>query len=502
MKPTIKDRLANIIAKLAGSPDYESGIEPKTPLEFYLNEAVDKIVDGVITPVGIVIATGKMTQEEAQQTRANIGAGTPLTPEQIATGAGAWLSENLATPSTPPVDASLSVANAAADAKETGDSINQIKSAIIFSEKCIKYGSQEMILNERLNLSNGAIVTNSNNQARTDYIPVQVGDYLQTCAIRNICLYDAQYNYLGYINLWTSNDTVAPPSTWSGNYRSNLTQVQSINNVDPAYIRCWGVYNQYPPAISILSTEPYKVLNLGDSIFGNNEKPWDIGTYIQNIALLKTANCAYGGTTARVIPSGNMSPLGLPSITDCITSEDFSPLQTPAYWASKSEYLYTVPTLLLNLVDFEQLEIITLAYGLNDYQGNTPLDNSTNKLDTSTYKGGLRYAIDNILAKYPHLTLVLFSPLYRYWSNASDYSTVDEDTDTKLNSLGLKLTDYVEAMKEVAEEYHLPFFENYNSSGLNMFTAPTWLRDSAHLVRTIGVDKIGHLIGNEIKAIY
>lgn len=51
MKPTIKNRLANIIAKLAGSPDYESGIEPKTPIEFYLNEAVDKILDGEIGTV-------------------------------------------------------------------------------------------------------------------------------------------------------------------------------------------------------------------------------------------------------------------------------------------------------------------------------------------------------------------------------------------------------------------------------------------------------------------
>lgn len=75
MKPTIKNRLANIIAKLAGSPDYESGIEPKTPIEFYLNEAVDKILNGEIgsvTPAGVVTATGQMTSEQKSQTKTNL----------------------------------------------------------------------------------------------------------------------------------------------------------------------------------------------------------------------------------------------------------------------------------------------------------------------------------------------------------------------------------------------------------------------------------------------
>ena len=48
MLPTIKTRLTNIIAKLAGSPDYEPHIKPKFPIEFYLDKAVDKILDGEI----------------------------------------------------------------------------------------------------------------------------------------------------------------------------------------------------------------------------------------------------------------------------------------------------------------------------------------------------------------------------------------------------------------------------------------------------------------------
>lgn len=380
--------------------------------------------------------------------------------------------------------------------------VGEMKKYIIFPEKCVKYGDSGMIVDERLDLSNGKVVTNSSNQTRTDFIPVNVGDYVQTCAIRDILLYNDQFEYLGYINLWSSSGSVLPPSSYSGNYRSNLTQIEAINNVNPSYMRCWGRYDQYPPAVTVLTSDPYKVLNLGDSIFGNNEKPWDLGTYIQNITGLKDANCGYGGTTARVIPSGNMAPLGLPSIVDCIVDEDFSALQTPAYWGDKSEYMYSVPTLLFPMIDFSKLEIITIAYGTNDYNSNTPIDNEDNRLDISTYKGGLRYAVENIQKKYHDITLVMLSPIYRYWSNSSDYSTVDTDSDDRTNTLGLKLDDYVDAMKQVADEYHIPFFDNYRNIGLNKYTAPTWLRDGTHLNRTRGVEKFGHRVAREVKTVY
>lgn len=51
------------------------------------------------------------------------------TPANIASAVSTWMSDNL-TPTTPVVDASLSLAGAAADAKKTGDEITALKSAI------------------------------------------------------------------------------------------------------------------------------------------------------------------------------------------------------------------------------------------------------------------------------------------------------------------------------------------------------------------------------------
>ena len=68
--------------------------------------------------------------------------------------------------------------------------------------------------------------------------------------------------------------------------------------------------------------------------------------------------------------------------------------------------------------------------------------------------------------------------------------------------MNLKVIDYVNAMKAVAEEYHLPFFDNYNGVGLNQYTAPTWLRDGTHLNRGTGVEKMGHIVAKEVNQIY
>ena len=329
------------------------------------------------------------------------------------------------------LDKTLSVSDKAADAKAVGDIVKYV----VVPEKTCKYGDSTMHLNQRLDLDNGNVVLNSTDQCQSDFIPVSIGDNIITSAIRAVCLYDDHFNYLGYINLWSINNSPAPPSTWSGNYRQNLTTITTINDSTPAYMRVWGRFDAYLPAVTVLTADDYEVVNLGDSIFGNNEKPFDLSTYIQNITGYKTANCAYGGTTARVIPSGNMSPLGLPSIVDCIVDEDFTPLKDPAYWASVDESMYAVPTQLFSLVDFSKINIITIAYGTNDYNSDTPIDNENNPQDTSTFCGGLRYAIENLLTKYPTLTIILFSPLYRYW--------IGEDSDTKTNALGKKLYDYV-----------------------------------------------------------
>lgn len=55
------------------------------------------------------------------------GMGGSVSPEDIATAVAAYLDEHLTNPTSPPIDASLTIAGAAADAKKTGDEIGDLK---------------------------------------------------------------------------------------------------------------------------------------------------------------------------------------------------------------------------------------------------------------------------------------------------------------------------------------------------------------------------------------
>ena len=85
-----------------------------------------------------------------------------------------------------------------------------------------------------------------------------------------------------------------------------------------------------------------------------------------------------------------------------------------------------------------QVDIIFILLGTNDFNMNTPLGTIEDKEDISFY-GGMNYTFDRFAEEYPDATVILMTPVRRHgvlWEN----------------SQGLKLTDYNDAIKAVAEQ--------------------------------------------------
>lgn len=223
------------------------------------------------------------------------------------------------------------------------------------------------------------------------------------------------------------------------------------------------------------------IVNFGDSIFGNARPPEDISTHIAALTGATVYNCGFGGCRMSYHPSANYDAFSMTKLADAVANNDFSVQEAailntegdsvPGYFAESVE--------LLKSIDFSNVDIVTITYGANDFNG-VGLENADNSLDQRTFAGALRYSIETILAAYPHIRIFVCSPTYRFWMD-SDYSFV-EDSDTKNGGASYLTTDIAKKAKEVAVEYKLPYIDNYYSLGINKFNRAQYFpkTDGAH----------------------
>jgi len=208
------------------------------------------------------------------------------------------------------------------------------------------------------------------------------------------------------------------------------------------------------------------IVNFGDSIFGNFRPPEDISTELARLTGATVYNCGFGGCRMGKHSLTNYDAFGMAKIATAITSSDFSVQDAAIADTEASESLpsYFADTLaLLKTIDFNDVDVITIAYGTNDFMGGVAIDIEQN---TDSFGGALRYTIETILAAFPHIRIFACGQTYRFWMDESGVFT--EDSDIKTRSDGKKLTDFVVKTEEIAKAYHLPFINNYDI-GMNKF---------------------------------
>ena len=89
--------------------------------------------------------------------------------------------------------------------------------------------------------------------------------------------------------------------------------------------------------------------------------------------------------------------------------------------------------------------------------------------DYTTVCGALRYAIKRISSKYPHIKILVTTPVFRtFFDNENNYS-VAEYSDTK-DWGGGTLLQYAEAIKKACADMKVSCLDLYNESGLNEVT--------------------------------
>lgn len=214
-----------------------------------------------------------------------------------------------------------------------------------------------------------------------------------------------------------------------------------------------------------LLTPLYKktIVNFGDSIFGNARPPEDISTILANMTGATVYNCAFGGCRMSQ-HTGHWDAFSMYRLAYSIVNNDWTLQDEALNYYDRTSYAEE-PLALLKSIDFNNVDIITINYGTNDWNANCPLENENDLFDTTTFLGALRYSVDLLQTKFPNLKIVFLSPTWRFWMTNGEYTT-DSDIST---SNGKTLSDWVEAEKAVVKGLHLTFNDMYNDLGINKY---------------------------------
>lgn len=225
----------------------------------------------------------------------------------------------------------------------------------------------------------------------------------------------------------------------------------------------------------------YHIVNMGDSIWGNYKGDTSISAYLSQITGAKTYNCGFGGCQMSATKPSAWRMFCMCELADAISSGDYDVQQKGAIAGTIGMPNYFSDTVkMLQNIDFFKIDIMTIAYGTNDFTAGVKLENEQDKYDKMSFCGSMRYSIETILKAYPNIRLVIVAPSWRFWYDQNEeFCEIDSD---ELEIEGNYLTDFVDKCKQIGKEYHIPVVDPYYELSINKFNYKQWFgeKDGTH----------------------
>ena len=166
--------------------------------------------------------------------------------------------------------------------------------------------------------------------------------------------------------------------------------------------------------------------------------------------------------------------------------------------------------------DFTDVNLVTLAFGTNDWNGNIPLGtiddpaingnvntNGTYTNDTNTIYSAIKYCVEKILSVDPKITIILITPINRSQVGSSGATLTKEGNwgYGAINTAGYTLGDVCQAIVDVAKYYGLPYIDNREGNPINRLTVKSLTVDGLH-PSDWGYMKLGQYYAGKIGSIY
>jgi lysophospholipase L1-like esterase len=203
----------------------------------------------------------------------------------------------------------------------------------------------------------------------------------------------------------------------------------------------------------------YPVVILGDSLMGQCRDETSVAEILSGLLGKPVFNGAFGGT-CMAIQEQEMSInytaalLSMVSLSRAFAADDFGVQQTVRGRRAVTEYFVSTVDE-LERIDFEKVETLVIAFGINDYHAGIPTDNADNPKDETTYGGALRSVLEIMQSSYPNLRIVLATPTYS-WYLSQELTCEEYDTGS------VYLEGYVEKELSVGSEYGVEVIDLYH----------------------------------------
>lgn len=163
------------------------------------------------------------------------------------------------------------------------------------------------------------------------------------------------------------------------------------------------------------------------------------------------------------------------NLVNCVCKDDFDILYKAAdYLLDSDNDDFRSQIRLLDSIDFNDIDILLVSYGGNEYNNNTKIG-EIDSYEVSSVMGAMNYCFSKLYESFPNIHIMFYSGTYRWL-------TLDgkKDTDNTPNDVGLYTIDYANAMVKVAEQWHIPSINMVNECGFNKYNHHLYFVDGSH----------------------
>lgn len=327
--------------------------------------------------------------------------------------------------------------------------------------------------NNLLNKSNvvsGYLADNGNIQSNSSYV---TSDYIPADAISTY-----SFAYVRFIAEYTSTKSFV-----TGSYadKGNVVSSSIFTKASTAFIRVTieKTPNLYRAIVNKGNLVPYdefgyrlpnlitrkskfdglKMVCFGDSITGSvdeiSRNNWCM--YLSDATGVKTINQGYwSGRVAYADDASDVvNAFAFYKLVDSIVSEDWSNqdiiYSTPGYEQHAAQLDK------LKQINFNEIDFLSISLGTNDFASKTPFEIEGQPKSIESVNGAFRYSIEKLLSNYPHLRILITTPIYRFIPSTGEDYVVG----------GKTLQSFVDDYIELGKEMRIPVINLYNDIGVN-----------------------------------